>query len=171
MWAETIATSQSVAGGIVQSSLIQGAAKCNHCGRASLGTSTSHRTTANGAVSDFERTADSTVTWFPSRGSAPEFPDVPSHIAVAAKEAHASASINALMAAILMARTVVEATAKEKGILKGMLVNKIDELAKQQFIRESTREAAHEIRHLETTWRTATFWTCPMPRMQPRCYR
>ena len=51
------------------------------------------------------------------------------------------------MSAILMARTVVEATAKAKGITRGMLVAKIDDLAAQGFIRTDTKEAAHEIRH------------------------
>lgn len=51
------------------------------------------------------------------------------------------------MSAILMARTVVEATAKDKGIKTGSLVAKIDELARQGFIRPSTKDAAHEIRH------------------------
>jgi len=52
------------------------------------------------------------------------------------------------MASILMARTVVEATAKAKGITSGRLVSKIDELATQGLVRNSTKDAAHEIRHL-----------------------
>ena len=52
------------------------------------------------------------------------------------------------MASILMARTVVEATAKEKGITTGRLIEKIDAMATASVIRESTKEAAHEIRHL-----------------------
>ena len=95
----------------------------------------------------FENTNDSSFTWYPSKGQAPEFPDVPPHIASAAAEAHAARSINALMASILMARTVVEASAKSKEILTGQLWAKIDELESRSFIRESTREAAHEIRH------------------------
>lgn len=52
------------------------------------------------------------------------------------------------MAAILVARTVVEATAKENGITTSNLLSKIDELASQSTIRNGTKEAAHEIRHL-----------------------
>jgi hypothetical protein len=40
----------------------------------------------------------------------------------------------------------VEATAKDKGIVKGPLVAKIDEMHKQKLIRDITRELAHEIR-------------------------
>ena len=72
---------------------------------------------------------------------------MPKQIARAAKEAHAAESIRSYMSAILMARTVVEATAKEKRITQGNLVAKIDEMAKQSFIRADTKEAAHEIRH------------------------
>ncbi|MFJ4036802.1 DUF4145 domain-containing protein [Microbacterium sp. NPDC090007] len=91
---------------------------------------------------------DDDITWLPRRGDAPEFPDVPEHIERAAKEAHSCFSINAFMASILMARTVVEATAKEKGITSGRLIQKIDAMAASSVIRESTKDAAHEIRHL-----------------------
>ena len=69
-------------------------------------------------------------------------PDVPEHIAHAANEAHEAHSINALMAAILMARTVVEATAEDTGITKGTLFSKIEEGRSHP---EEHAEAAHEI--------------------------
>jgi hypothetical protein len=72
---------------------------------------------------------------------------VPEPIARAAKEAHECARIGARMAAILMARSVVEATAKAKGVADGNLFGKIKALAEQSFIRKSTEDAAHEIRH------------------------
>ena len=126
----------------------QGVATCDHCGAASLmhaetlgGSSTQH-------VSErLARTRDGFISWLPTKGVAPEFPDVPDHIAAAASEAHANYSIKSVMSAILMARTVVEATAKEKGITSGNLVSKINDLAAANFIRESTKDAAHEIRH------------------------
>lgn len=108
----------------------------------------SFSTTGASADSYFNSTPDTNFEWFPRVGSSPDFPDVPVHIERAAKEAHSSFSINAFMAAILMARTVVEATAKEKGVLKGTLLMKIDELAGRNFIRNDTKDAAHEIRHL-----------------------
>ena len=45
-----------------------------------------------------------------------------------------------------MARTVVEATAKAKGIESGSLYNKIDSLAEKNVIQEFTKKTAHSIR-------------------------
>lgn len=128
---------------------LQGAATCDHCGRASLAFASNYGG-GNGAngVDRLKATLDHNITWVPSKGVSPEFPDVPEHIARAAKEAHACFSINAHMASILMARTVVEATAKEKGVTSGRLIQKIDALAKANIIRDDTKDAAHEIRHL-----------------------
>lgn len=128
--------------------ILQGAAICDNCGRASLGYATSFAKGSTDNKSNLEKTADEDITWVPKAGEAPRFEDVPPHIAEAASEAHACASIGARMASILMARTVVEATAKDKGITSGRLVSKIDELASQGLVRNSTKDAAHEIRHL-----------------------
>ncbi|WP_446212162.1 DUF4145 domain-containing protein [Micromonospora sp. IBSANI012] len=83
---------------------------------------------------------------WPTHVGGKSFPDVPSEIAAAADEAHRCFSIRAYRAAMAMARAVVEATAKEKGITSGSLEKKIDGLAAQGLIREDTREAAHAIR-------------------------
>jgi hypothetical protein len=48
----------------------------------------------------------------------------------------------------LLARTVVEATAKDQGVVSGNLVSKIDALKDKNLIRPGIAEAAHEIRHL-----------------------
>jgi len=146
-WAEKIDDHQRFGNAAVHKRLIQGVSVCDNCGRASLGVSEQPSSEGNSYTLHFENTRDESFTWYPSKGSSPEFPDVPAHIAAAAKEAHAAKSINALMAGILMARTVVEATAKEKQIETGRLWAKIDALASAGHIRESTREAAHEIRH------------------------
>lgn len=84
--------------------------------------------------------------WSPTFVKGQSFPDVPPHIAKAASEAFKGSSIGNHMSAILMARTVIEASAKEKGITKGNLLSKIDDLAKQSLIRADTKEAAHAIR-------------------------
>ena len=86
--------------------------------------------------------------WFPVSAVSPTFPDVPEDVAQAAKEAHEAGSIGANIAAILMARTVIEATAKAHNITSGQLWKKIDALKDAQLIRPSAAEAAHEIRHL-----------------------
>jgi hypothetical protein len=76
-----------------------------------------------------------------------DFPDVPLPIASAASEAyecwyHADAN----RAAVIMARAVIEATAKDKGIKKGTLLDKID--AMSHLVREHVRRGAHEVRLL-----------------------
>lgn len=83
---------------------------------------------------------------WPQEASGKDFPDVPPPIAEAADEVYRCLSINAHRAAVALARAVVEATAKDKGITKGQISAKIDEMAKQGLIREGTREAAHEVR-------------------------
>ncbi|MFG3244185.1 DUF4145 domain-containing protein [Streptomyces sp. NPDC048157] len=86
------------------------------------------------------------LEWEPKTIRRRSFDDVPQQIAAAASEAHACLSISAYRGAVALARAVVEATAKDHGIVKGPLVAKIDEMHKQSLIREITRELAHEIR-------------------------
>lgn len=88
------------------------------------------------------------LEWYPISAIGKEFPDVPQHIAEAASEAYKCYSISAFRAAVQLARSVVEATAKGKGITQGQLVSKIDELFNQRLIREHIRDGAHEVRHL-----------------------
>lgn len=133
------------------SSAIQGiqvVGTCDNCGHGSMGLTFKPSRASTNPTTNFENAEHGSSIWFPRKGSAPEFPDVPDHIASAAKEAHAAFSIGAPMAAILMARTVIEASAKARDILKGDLYKKIDLMAQQSIIRAGTAEAAHEIRHL-----------------------
>lgn len=88
------------------------------------------------------------LRWLPQRGVGKDFPDVPEHIGQAADEAYQCRSINALRAAVLLARSVIEATAKEKGITKGLLAAKIQAMVDQELIRKRVREGADEVRHL-----------------------
>lgn len=77
------------------------------------------------------------------------FPDVPPEIAAAASEAYRCRMVsNANRAAVLMARSVIEATAKDKGIKTGKLIDKIDKMLDLQLIRPHIRDGAHEVRHL-----------------------
>jgi hypothetical protein len=143
-WANLVSESRP---GFGPRTILQAAATCDNCGHASIALSDNFINTGNNNPSDyFNYTSDDAFIWHPRTGAAPEFPDVPEHIARAAKEAHAAESINSFMSAILMARTVVEAAAKEKGITQGFLVAKIDEMAKQGLIRSATKHAADEIR-------------------------
>lgn len=86
--------------------------------------------------------------WVPEAAVGRDFPDVPEHIASAADEAYRCRSFNSFRGSVLMCRSVIEATAKEKGITSGQLYTKIDGMAKQGFIRPHIKEAAHEIRLL-----------------------
>lgn len=127
---------------------LQGAATCDQCGSLSVGIRSVVTTspTYEHAESAFDAATD--LTWYPTKVHAPSFDDVPPPIAQAAQEVHTAHAINAPMAAILMARTVVEATAKDKGTLKGTLVAKIDAMEAQGLLRRDTKEAAHAIRHV-----------------------
>lgn len=122
---------------------------CDHCQRLSVATAPI-MSTSGFEYQSFDwmlnQLPDDMIEWYPLAGASPDFPDVPAHIARAAREAHASANIKSYMSAVLMARTVVEATAKAKDIKTGNLFEKIDELASNGLIREDTRLAAHEIR-------------------------
>jgi hypothetical protein len=76
------------------------------------------------------------------------FTDVPPPIAAAASEAYRCRQVcNANRAAILLARSVIEATAKDKGITTGQLISKIDQMHDQRLIRPDVRDGAHEVRH------------------------
>jgi hypothetical protein len=86
--------------------------------------------------------------WLPAKAVGQEFDDVPQHIAAAAKEAHECADVRAWRAAVLLARAVIEATAKQKDILEGSLLAKIDTLHEKSLIREHIKDGAHEIRLL-----------------------
>lgn len=91
---------------------------------------------------------ESELTWYPETASGRTFDDVPEHIAGAADEAFKCRSFHALRSTILMARSVVEATCKERGISSGPLVKKVDALEQAGHIRAHIKDAAHEIRFL-----------------------
>ena len=88
------------------------------------------------------------MTWIPHHALGRDFPDVPDHIASAASEAYVCHSVGAYRSSASMARSVIEATAKDKGIATGRLVDKIEELEKRNLIRPHIKDAAHEVRHL-----------------------
>lgn len=98
--------------------------------------------------SDMERVGESSWAWEPKTVLGKEFPDVPPAIAAPASEAFKCASIQAYRAAILMARSVIEASAKAKGVTTGSLMQKIDKLAENGEIRSKVAQATHGIRML-----------------------
>jgi hypothetical protein len=90
--------------------------------------------------------SDTDFTWRPSASDTKDYPDVPTHIADAATEAFECNSEGHYRAAILLARSVIEATAKEKGITTGNLKSKIEEMANQNLVRPHIKAVADGIR-------------------------
>jgi hypothetical protein len=147
------------------SSVWTGFYTCDSCGHGSLGeVQVVHRevlissykaqpriTTAmldTAALANLFNSPQAEVRWLPEHVHGRRFDDVPNPIADAASEAYACYSIRSYRAAILLARSVVEAVAKDKGITTGNLSQKIDKLADADHIRPLIKESAHEIRHL-----------------------
>ena len=130
---------------------VQAAFICDNCYRMSVALGTTHGDPHSYARSrgDEERwTTYADVQWYPRIGVSREFPDVPSHIAQAASEAYSCQSIGAHRAAVLLSRSVIEATAKDKGITSGQLFSKIEQMYEKGHVREHIKDAAHEVRHL-----------------------
>lgn len=122
--------------------------QCDQCLRLSVGSADLNTTPSHNAVDGMTTfwTANDPLIWHPTYVEGQEFSDVPAHIAEAAGEAHKSRSINNLKSSILMARTVIEAVAKDKGVTSGSLFSKIDALAAQGIIQDFTKQTAHAIR-------------------------
>jgi hypothetical protein len=129
---------------------IESAFRCDACGRLNIGV----RLNAIGANS-IERPDSNkewwdrnygTIEWVPAFVQGQDYPDVPSHVATPASEAHRCRSINALMSSILMARAVIESVAKDNGISTGTLFNKIDAMHAAGLIDAFAKDTAHTIR-------------------------
>ncbi|WP_431236695.1 DUF4145 domain-containing protein [Mycolicibacterium aichiense] len=88
------------------------------------------------------------LRWRPSVTETKDYPDVPDHIAEAATEAYECDSSEHYRGAIMLARAVIEATAKDNGITTGTLYNKIEALATAGLIRAIIKDAAHGVRQL-----------------------
>lgn len=86
--------------------------------------------------------------WRPRSTETKDYPDVPPHVADAATEAYECASLKHNRAAVLLVRSVIEATAKDKGITSGKLYDKIEALEKAGLIRAHIKDAAHGVREL-----------------------
>lgn len=123
-----------------------GAFACGYCKEINVAVYTGGRTGSSWAATF--HTMDDALTWFPLAVSAKQYPDVPEHAAGAASEAHQAHSILAYRAAVLLARSVIEATAKDRGNERGNLHDKIEALHTKGLLRAHVRDAAHEVRHL-----------------------
>jgi hypothetical protein len=84
--------------------------------------------------------------FWPTSVKGQSFPDVSKPLADAASEAHLCLSAGSPMGAVVVARAVIEAVAKDHGIAKGDLKAKIDRLHADGHITATMRAAATEIR-------------------------
>ena len=91
--------------------------------------------------------SDDDITWRPMAGDTKNYPDVPPHIAAAATEAFECDGGGHYRAAILLSRSVIEATAKDQGITGRNLEAKIDAMKDQDLIRPRIAAVAHGVRH------------------------
>lgn len=88
------------------------------------------------------------IDWQPPRFAAPEYRGVPENIEAAAREAHRSLGIKNVMAAVLMARSTLEAAAKDHGYTdrKAVLAAKIRKMQEDGHLTMLVRQMADEIR-------------------------
>lgn len=84
--------------------------------------------------------------WAPKWVTGQEFPDVPDSIAEAASEVHRVLSINAIRSAVLLARSVIEATCKDKKVTEGSLAAKIKSMLEAGHVTPFTAKVADTIR-------------------------
>lgn len=115
--------------------MYDGAVRCTSCGRI-----------VGGIVDGTDGNKFKLLDYWPRHIGGRAFPDVPSGIGETADEAHRCLSVGANRGAIALARTVVEATAKDNGITAGNLEKKIDALAEKGVIGQDTAQAAHAVR-------------------------
>ena len=89
---------------------------------------------------------DASIQWLPKMALGKRYEDVPEHIASVASEAYSCFSIEMYRAALLMARTALEATAKQCGITEGTLAKKIETMAENNIVPDYLKDEATEIR-------------------------
>ncbi|WIB16669.1 DUF4145 domain-containing protein [Curtobacterium sp. MCPF17_050] len=131
--------------------VVSAAFQCDHC--SNLLVARAEVSSVGGRNADYYSAAlnqrgTSYWSWEPKTVGGRSYSDVPPQIAGPASEAHSCYSIGAYRAAVLMARSVIEAGAKDKGVETGSLYGKIAALAGQQVIRPLIADAAHEVRLL-----------------------
>ncbi|WP_341257074.1 DUF4145 domain-containing protein [Gordonia malaquae] len=124
-----------------------GAFRCVSCNAIAVGIQLeeAYKLPSEHVLKDWLAQSDDLI-WRPSAGMTRTYEDVPPHIAEAATEAYECDKRQHFRASILLARSVVEATAKEVGITKGRLVDKIEKLYEGNWIREHVKNGADSVR-------------------------
>ncbi len=91
---------------------------------------------------------DADIEWIPETALGKEYDDLDNDVIKdSASEAYACYSIRAYRAAILMARAVCEAIAKDQGFGEGNLQKKIAQMEAQRLISPLVKQQADEIRY------------------------
>lgn len=88
------------------------------------------------------------ITWSPPAMVQADTEFLPDNVGAFLQEAHDTFSVGAYRGTLLLVRSVVEATAKDKGIETGSLVQKVNNLHADGHIRTGTKEMAHTLRIL-----------------------
>lgn len=137
---------ESIPGGMYQ---VENPFRCDNCHRLNIGGVETGQLPQNhqheGQITQFWHTTEADY-WYPKFVEGQDYPDVPPHVARPASEAHTCMSVGAYMSAILMARSVIEAVAKDHGIDSGSLFKKIDAMHSKGLIAEFAKKTAHTIR-------------------------
>lgn len=136
---------------------VEVSATCDACHRfnTAFGTSTRTRDSASvvGEIFDAHRAilegeAMQVESWSPPPMIPVDVSFIPEGVAGYFKEAHDAFSVGAHRAVLLLVRSVIEATAKDRGVDTGTLVQKINKLGEQGDIRRGTKDMAHALRIL-----------------------
>lgn len=135
--------------------LVCGIYRCDACGAPSLAWARPNRPVNADALWRMKETPaglinvafqEDAVAWAPDPVRGKEYPDVEPKISDAAAEAWACHTIRSYRAASIMARAVIEATAKAKDVEGKGLLSKVDKLYEAQLLSAGARDAAHDIR-------------------------
>jgi hypothetical protein len=132
---------------------VQSSFECAACGLVSLGT-TDLVSGMPGFRADLKVRSEKRYwdligvdTWLPGN-TGPTIQNLPPAVAVASADAYKSYKSGIIPGAVLLARTTIEATAKDHGITQGTLAAKFQKMLDDGLILESTKRAADAIRHL-----------------------
>lgn len=123
---------------------------CANCKQINIGTLMTHNTRSEQYPREAARHAmkdqDACLDWKPKRLHSPSYAHTPEQIASAAAEAHQCHSIDAYRAAVILARAVIEATAKDHGITSGGIQAKIKAMSDTGLLRPLHTRQAQMIR-------------------------
>jgi hypothetical protein len=124
--------------------------ECGNCHQFSVATwghKSNHSDPSMGRIYDTEGPLPpGDAIWNPPPGIGKDFPDIPPHLAAVASEAYLCRNVGALRGAIILARTVIEGTAKHLGCQKNGIAAKLEWMRDEDHIRRKTFAAGDALR-------------------------